>query len=144
MEAEGLATETLGRGLFDGEAAIARHRAAQRCLVRELDRRRVALRDGCRSLAEWVTGRMDIAPETASVVVSTVRRLGDLPDVDHAAATDVIRFDRAVAVARCAGRGDSCDILAEMAGHDLAGIRHRATPHRRMTRIDEEYAFNTR
>ena len=55
-------------------------------LLRELDRRQVAVRDGHRSLKEWVAGRMDVAPETAGMLVSTAWRLEDLPDVDEAVA----------------------------------------------------------
>ena len=56
----------------------------------------------------------------------------------------MIGFDRAVAVGRFAGRDDTCDLLNELAGFDIAGIRHRATRRRRMTRVDEEVAFNDR
>ena len=114
------------------------------CLLRELDRRRAALRDGYRSLREWATGRMDVAPETAAVLVSTARRLVDLPEVAEAVASGVIGFDRAVAVSRFAGRDDSCDVLSEIAGYDSAGIRRRAARRRRMSRLDEGTAFNGR
>ena len=55
-----------------------------------------------------------------------------------------IGFDRAVAVGRFAGRDDTFDMLNDMAGFDIAGIRHRAARRRRMTRVDEEMAFNDR
>jgi len=56
----------------------------------------------------------------------------------------VIGFDRAVAVGRFAGRDDTGDILAELAGFDIAGIRHRAAKQRRITRVDEEVAYHER
>ncbi len=139
-----LATETIEEQLLDHEAIIARSRAAQMSLLRELDRRQVALRDGHRSLKEWAAGRMDLAPETAGMLVATAWRLQDLPDVDEAVTCGVIGFDRAVAVCRFAGRNDSLDILGETAGFDIAGIRIRAARRRRMAPIDEEIAFEQR
>ena len=102
-----LTTETIEEQLLDHEAIIARSRAAQMSLLRELDRRQVALRDGHRSLKEWAAGRTDLAPETAGMLVATAWRLQDLPDVDEAVTCGVIGFDRAVAVCRFAGRNDS-------------------------------------
>ena len=57
--------------LLDEEAQIARERASQMVLLREVDRRQGALAAGCRSLREWVAGRLDVAPETARDLVST-------------------------------------------------------------------------
>ena len=102
-----LATDTIEQELLRGEADIARIRGRQMSLLRELDRRQVALRDGHRSLKEWAAGRMDLAPETAGMLVTTAWRLQDLPDVDEAVTRGAIGFDRAVAVCRFAGRNDS-------------------------------------
>ena len=113
-------------------------------LLRELDRRQVALRDGHRSLKEWAAGRMDLASETAGVLVATAWRLEDLPDVDEAVTNGEIGFDRAVAVSTFAGRDDSCNVLDETAGYDIAGIRIRAARRRRIAPIDEEIAFEHR
>lgn len=139
-----LTNETIEQQLLEGEAAIARIRGKQLSLLRELDRRQTALRDGHRSLVEWVTDRLDVAPETARELVSTAKRLTELPEVDDAVASGAIGFDRAVAVSRFAGRDDSLDVLSEMAGFDIAGIHHLAARRRRMTRLDEEIAFNER
>ena len=139
-----LTTATIEEELLDHEAIIARSRAAQMSLLRELDRRQVALRDGHRSLKEWAAGRMDLAPETAGKLVATAWRLQDLPDVGQAVSDGVIGFDRAVAVSAFAGRDDSLDILGETAGYDIAGIRIRAARRRRMAPIDEEIAFDQR
>ncbi|MGB9358212.1 MAG: DUF222 domain-containing protein, partial [Acidimicrobiia bacterium] len=113
-----LATATIQQRLLDLESGIARQRGEQMSLLRELDRRQVALRDGHRSLQEWAAGRLDVAPETARVLVSTARRLQDLPDVDAAVATGEIGFDRAVAVSRLASRDHALDLLSEAAGYD--------------------------
>ena len=112
--------------------------------LRELDRRQVAIRDGHRSLQEWVAGRIDVAPETAKALVNTARRLEDLPDVDHAVTCGEIGFDRAAAISRLSGRDDALDLLAETAGRDIEGIRVLAARRRRMTRLDEMQVFAER
>jgi len=137
-------TATLERQLLEDESEIARIRGRQMTVLRELDRRQVALRDGHRSLQEWVAGRVDLAPETAKVLVGTARRLEDLPDVDEAVASGVIGFDRAAAISRLAGRDDALDLLSETAGRDIEGIRVLAARRRRMTRLDEIQAFEER
>ena len=139
-----LATDKIEQRLLRSEAAIAKERADQMALLRELDRRQTPMRDGYRSLKEWATGRLDIAPETASALVSTAHRLGALPEVSNAVASGVIGFDRAAAVSRFAGRDDACDILDQTAGYDIAGIRRLASRRRRMSRLDEEVAFDSR
>ncbi|MCJ7781149.1 MAG: HNH endonuclease [Acidimicrobiia bacterium] len=70
-----LTMDAIEQSLADGEATIARVRRSQMVLIREADRRQAPLIDGCRSMAEWVTGRLDVAPETAKTLVSTARRL---------------------------------------------------------------------
>jgi hypothetical protein len=139
-----LTTEAIEQQLLQDEAVIAKARGRQMSLLRELDRRQVALRDGHRSLKEWATGRMDLAPETAGMLVATAWRLEDLPDVDEAVASGAIGFDRAVAVSRFAGRDDSLDILGETAGFDIEGIRIRVARRRRIAPIDEEIGFEQR
>jgi len=57
-----LTTATIEQRLVEDEAVIARARGRQMSLLRELDRRQVALRDGNRSLKEWAASRMDLAP----------------------------------------------------------------------------------
>ncbi len=139
-----LATATIEQKLLQSESVIARERASQMSLLRELDRRQVALRDGHRSLQEWAADRMDLASETARMLVTTARRLQDLPDIDEAAACGEIGFDRAVAVSRLAGRDNALDLLDEAAGYDIDGIRQLAAKRRRMTRLDEIQSFEER
>ena len=139
-----LTTATIEQKLLDLESGIARQRGEQMSLLRELDRRQVATRDGHRSRQEWAAGRMDLARETARVLVTTARRLQDLPDVDDAVACGEIGFDRAAAVSRLADRDNALDLLDEAAGYDIDGIRALAAKRRRMTRLDEIQAFEQR
>ncbi|NIA25499.1 MAG: hypothetical protein GWP04_07995 [Gammaproteobacteria bacterium] len=66
---ESRTTDNLEQVLLASEAVIARERARQMTVLAELDRRQVALMDGCRSMTEWTASRLDIAPETASMLV---------------------------------------------------------------------------
>jgi len=91
-----------------------------------------------------VCGPDRYCPETARTLISTAKRFQELPEVDHAAASGEIGLDRAVAVSRFAGRDDSLDLLSEMAGFDIAGIRHLAARRGRMSRLDEEFSFESR
>lgn len=62
MDTTSLTTETLEQQLLQSKAVIARERGRQMTVLRELDRRQTPIRDGYRSLEEWATGRMDLAP----------------------------------------------------------------------------------
>ena len=144
MDIKTATTGELERQLLADEAVIARARARQLVVLREVDRRQIPVASGCASLGEWVRGRLDVAPETARDLVATSKRLEGLPEVDDAVAAGRIGFDRAVAVGRFAGRDDTAGLLDEVAGFDIVGIRRRAARQRRMTRVDEEVAFNDR
>lgn len=139
-----LTMDTIEQRLARGEAAIARIRAAQMILIREADRRQAPAADGCRSLVEWVTGRLDVSPDTARTLVSTTRRLEGLPIVESGAADGSITFDRAAAVARIANPSEGGEILHEMASYDVAGIQRLVAYHRRTTRDMEREAHEAR
>lgn len=139
-----LTMDTIEQRLAWGEAAIARIRAAQMTLIREADRRQAPMADGCRSTVEWVTGRLDVSPETAKTLVSTTRRLEGLPKVAGSAADGSITFDRAAAVARIADPSEDSEVLDEMASYDVAGIQRLVAYRRRTTRGMEREAYETR
>ena len=122
MDVETATIDQIEQRLLDDEAQIGRFRASQMVLLREVDRRQGVLAAGCRTLGEWVAGRLDVSPETARDLVATTRRLGDLSDVADAVAAGVAGFDRAVAVGRFAGRDDTLDVLGVVAGFDVAGF----------------------
>ena len=144
MDIETATNDEIEQQLLTDEAQIARLRASQMILLREVDRRQLPMGAGCGSLSEWVRGRLDVSPETARDLVATAKHLQELPDVEEAIETGEIGFDRAVAVGRFARRDDTFDLLNAMAGFDIAGIRNRAARRRRMSRVDEEMAYNDR
>lgn len=128
-------TDTLEQTLLEDEVVIAQARGRQTAVLRELDRRQVSLRDGHRSPKEWATERIGLASETAATLVTTARRLEDLPNIDAAVPSGEIGFDLAVAVGRLAGRDDALDLLSEPAGCDIDGIRTLVTRRRRIGRL---------
>ena len=132
MDIENATSDEIEDLLLGCEAVIARERASQMTVLREVDRRQAPTAAGCRSLGEWVAGRLDVSRETARNLVATAHRLEDLPDVLEAVAAGEIGFDRAVAVGRFAGRDDNLDLVGDLAGYDIAGIRQsggEATPY---------------
>lgn len=100
--------------------------------------------DGCRSLVEWVTGRLDLAPDTAKSLVTAAHRCEWLPSVEAALADGVVSYDRVVAAARMAEPSHDDDILDKVAHHDVAGIGHLVAHRRRMSTGREREAFERR
>lgn len=144
MDITAVTTDSIEQTLLDGEAIIARVRAAQMRLVREIDRRQTPLADGCRSLAEWVTGRLDIAPDTATTLVTAARRCEALPIVESALANGTVTYDRMVAAARIAKPCEDGTILDEVAGYDVAGIQRLSSRRHRISTGKERESFERR
>jgi 5-methylcytosine-specific restriction endonuclease McrA len=132
MELGGISTDILEQQFVEDEHMIARLRARQMSLLEELDTRQIALADGCRSLGEWVAGRLDVGPDTAKTMVRTMHRLQDRPDLHEALAEGRVTFDRIEAVSRISGDAG----LVEWA--DVAGVRREAAKRARLT-ADTEY-----
>lgn len=124
------------------EAVIAFARAEQMVLTRAADQQQLPLGDGCRSLNEWVSSRMDLAPETAAGVVRIARLSEEAPELEAALNDGRITWDRAVAVAPLLGVSGTD--FNELAGLDIAGIRRHIARQRRITAHDERRAFTER
>ncbi|MEN8113447.1 MAG: DUF222 domain-containing protein [Actinomycetota bacterium] len=144
MKTEALNTDVLEQVLLNGEATIARIRAAQMTVLGELDRRQAHTADGCRNMVEWTTARLDLAPETAKTLMTTARRLESLPTVRNAAAGGSVSFDRCAAIARITDPSDDRDAVDEFAIYDVAGIRRLASRRHRLSRDEEREAFDRR
>ena len=108
------------RSLVDAETEIARLRGVQLDVLEDLDRCQVATADGCRSLSEWTTARLDVHPDTAKSLVRTMRRTVDRPDLREALAAGDISFDRMEALSRIP---DDVGLLEHL---DVAGVRREA------------------
>ena len=90
MDIETATNDRIEQLLLDDESVIARARARQMTLLREVDRRQMPMGAGCGSLGEWVRGRLDVSPETARDLVATTKHLKELPDVEDAVASGLI------------------------------------------------------
>ena len=131
MDIEVLTQDEKEQILLDTEADIARLRATQLEMLEDLDRCQVATADGCRSLSEWATARLDIHPDTAKSLVRTMRRTVDRPDLREALASGQISFDRLEALSRIP---EDVGLLEHL---DVAGVRRQAAMRVRITSEDE-------
>jgi hypothetical protein len=137
-----LTTDTLEQELLELESIKARACARQVVVLREVDRRQVPLGDGCRTLAEWTAGRLDVTRETALRLTSATRLLDDSPlEVEL---SEGASFDRIYETARLSAAGASDQVVDRSRGFDLTGVRRLVAQHRRMSRIDEQEAFEGR
>lgn len=139
-----MTTDRLEQHLQRAEANIASMRMAQMEILREIDRRQAPLADGCRSMVEWVTGRLDVSPETAKALVSTSRRLESLPELERSVADRAVSFDRAAAIARIAEPSEDGGIVDAMASYDVAGIRRLVANRHRLSRDRERESCEQR
>lgn len=124
-------TDELEQELISDESERSRLAAKDLAILEELDYRQVASADGCRSLSEWTTARLDIHPDNAKSLVRTMRRTAERPDLRGALASGEISFDRMEALSR----------IPEDVGHvrqlDVAGVRREAANRVRITAEDE-------
>jgi len=127
MEWERLSTDSIEQQLVEDERLIARLRGRQMTALTELDTRQVATADGSRSLSEWAAARLDLGIESARILVRTMRRLQDRPDLETELADGAVSFDRVEALSRIAS-----DVgLLEWA--DVAGVRREAAKQARIS-----------
>lgn len=117
--------------LVEAEVAIARWRAVQLEVIEDLDVGQVATADGCRSLSEWATARLDLNPDSAKSLVRTMRRTVDRPDLREALAAGEVTFDRVEALSRIP---DQVGLLEHL---DVAGVLREAAMRARISSEDE-------
>jgi hypothetical protein len=142
FDVTGLTTDTLEQRLLELESVVARLRAEQLVVLREVDRRQVPLGDGCRTLAEWVAGRLDVTRETALRLTAACRLLDDSPLEEEL--SEGSSFDRVHETARLEAAGASEETLDRSRRFDLTGVRRLVAQHKRMSRVDEREAFEGR
>ena len=65
--------DTLEQGLLADEAEISRLRHRQAQTLRLLESAQVAQMDGCRSMTEWISSRLDEDPQTARALLALSR-----------------------------------------------------------------------
>lgn len=132
----GMTPDQVEAVLVEEEANIARSRARQMAMLQLADAMQLPTADGCRSLQEWATGRLDVAPETAARMVRTARRLADTPQLARRLAEGEIGFDRAEVSSRIPPSEDP----DRLEGLDIPALRRLAAKHRRITAADDHRA----
>ncbi len=126
------------------EAAIAQIRALQLQTLRALDAGGVAALDGARTMAEWISARLDVTKDTAMTLVRAARRVPDHPDLERELAAGAVSFDRAEATLALAATGATKEALADSRGLDLTGVARLTSRHRRLTEDQERLTFRDR
>ena len=76
---EGLTPDLVERALQKEEEEVARSRANKLQMALVADAMPQDTADGCRSLGEWVAGRLDVSRETAPPMVRTARPVKEAP-----------------------------------------------------------------
>jgi HNH endonuclease/Domain of unknown function (DUF222) len=129
----GWTPDQIEQALIAEEREIARSRGRQMALLALADQLQMATADGCKSLKEWASGRLDLSPETAYRLTTTARRLTDSPELARQLMAGDATFDRIEAEARIpeSSRGDHLEFL------DIAGLRRVAALHRHLDRADD-------
>jgi 5-methylcytosine-specific restriction endonuclease McrA len=119
-------TDQLEQRLLANREQQSRLHAENLALLEEIDYRQVATGDGCRSLSEWVAGRLDVSLNTAKSLVRTMRRTQDRPDLREALDSGV-SLDRVEAVSKIE---DKVGLLEHL---DVAGVEKEAALRTRIT-----------
>jgi hypothetical protein len=133
-------TDRIETRLVEIESTIGRLRAIQVELLGEIDRRQAPLADGCRTLAEWVCSRLDVAPETGRLLSRMVH--SDAGAVTDELAGGDVSFDRACELIRLSNPTPS-----EIEGSrrfDIAGLRRLIARDKIVTSTDERDIFTSR
>ncbi len=124
------------------EGLVSRTRARQVEILAAIDHLQVPAWDGCRSLQEWIAGRLDIQPRNASDL-AVLAKSGSV-EVHDSLRAGVASTDRAAGMARLENAGASDVVLERAAGLSLGQLGQLMARHRRTTPVDETTAFKAR
>jgi hypothetical protein len=135
--------DRLEQRLIELEASISTTRSEQLAVLRELDIAQVAMADGARTMAEWVSSRLDLSQQTASMLVRTARSIVDSTTVADALDHGEVGFERAAELCRLAAVGESDPVRAGW-WFDIGGLRREVARRRRLSPVDEHAVFGDR
>jgi hypothetical protein len=107
--------------------------------IGQLDQAQVATSDGCRTMVDWVSSRLDLRHDVARELLSASRTMPEALIGELAAG--VVSFDRAIAETRLHTNNAPEDTIRRSRGLDLAGVRRQAAKHTRICRREEQNAF---
>ncbi|MDH3540995.1 MAG: DUF222 domain-containing protein, partial [Acidimicrobiia bacterium] len=135
-------TDALEQRLLRLESIVAAARTEQAGIVAEIDTRQIPLADGCRSMREWLAGRLGVTNDTARSLARLAR--SDHQTIRETAGRGELSFDQAVEADRLASMVGEERALDAAFAHDVAGIQRLTARYRRITRGDERDIFDGR
>lgn len=124
------------------EGLISRVRARQVEILASIDHLQVPAWDGCRTLQEWIAGRLDMQSRTASDLAVLAK--SDSREVHDSLLAGVASTDRAAGMARLENAGASDTVMEQASGVSVGQLGQMMARHRRMTPLDEAQAFRAR
>ena len=134
--------DQIEQGLTALESVISKARARQVGLLRDADEMQVRSVDGARTLADWVSGRLDLHPITAralsAVARSESRVLSDELSHGH------VSFDQTVATLWLVKAGADEATVARSLGVAVNNVTALTARHAQMTVQDERDVFASR
>jgi hypothetical protein len=122
----GLTPDQVEQDLLRDEAIIAAARGRQLATLAIANQMQLPTADGCKSMTEWIAGRLDVSRETASRLTSTAARMADAPGLIGSLLMGEVTFDRAEALSRI----PADDRNGWHEGVDIQGLRRVAARHR--------------
>ncbi len=130
MNWSNLTSDEIEQVLVSIGSQMSKAKALELEALEELDRRQVFTGDGCGSMTEWFSGRLDVGSDTAKRLVSTMRRTVERPEL-RTALVEGASFDRVEAVSRI---HDDIGMLDHL---DISGVRRHASNRTEVTPDDE-------
>ncbi|HKX74899.1 MAG TPA: hypothetical protein VJR05_05870, partial [Acidimicrobiia bacterium] len=134
--------DSLEQELLGWQNEKARASFQQLQLIRQLDQAQVALADGCKNMADWISSRLDLTPRVARDLLYVARAHHQV--VEEWLETDEIGLERAVALIRLHRTGASPELMEASRGIDLGGLWRLVASRERLTIEDEVKGFSDR
>lgn len=134
--------DRLERCLAEAAAVWSRAVAAMLPVIRALDVAQVDLLDGSRSMADWLSARLDSDHATARALLGLARAAD--PEVEARLAAGEVSVDRAAAVVRLKATGAPPGEVDRSFGLDLSGVRRLTNLRTALTAARERELFGSR
>ncbi len=136
--------DEIDRG-FDQFGGLHAASAAELCvLIQAADVSQTWMRDGARSLSDWVSVRLRLRPDTARRLVSVARRLEDLPVLSERFAAGDLSLDQTDAISRMATADTEAGLIEEALGLSNALLDRKARRANPPTAVDEAEVHRVR
>ena len=131
-------------GIDQSHAATGSAQRRTLAFIAEGERCGIWKSDGCRDMAQWVSGRLGISPWMAARWVKAAFALEKLPGTAEALASGVLSIDKVVELTRFATPDDEAGLVRWAKGVHPATIRRRADRANAPSLQDQRDAHNAR